>query len=90
MQRRELVDTLSDLHGQLSGTAEVDSETLELLRKLTTDIDRLLDKKRAVTAEEAEPVTSGIKNLLLKFEADHPQLSAAVGKVADALAAVGF
>jgi hypothetical protein len=31
-----------------------------------------------------------LKDLLLRFEADHPQLSVAVGRVADALAAMGI
>ena len=42
------------------------------------------------TSAEAEPVTSKLRDLLLKFEAEHPELSAAIGKVADTLAAMGF
>jgi hypothetical protein len=31
-----------------------------------------------------------LKDLLLKFEADHPQMSVTIGRVADALAAMGI
>jgi uncharacterized protein DUF4404 len=91
MERNELIDKLAQLHADLSKTKEVDPATLERLRELTGDIDRLLDENDAeVTEDQAEPITSGLKNLLLKFEAEHPQFSAAVGKVADALAAIGI
>lgn len=90
MARHELVANLTQLHEQLSQTERADPQTLALLRQLTTDIERLLDENQDGSAPDAEPVTSGLRDLLLKFEADYPQVSAAVGKAADALAAVGF
>jgi hypothetical protein len=90
MEQQELTSKLAQLHTELSSTDEVDPESLDLLRKLTSDINRLLDKKESVDAADAEDVTSGLKNLLLKFEAEHPELSLSLGKVADALAAIGI
>jgi hypothetical protein len=90
MDRHELVATLAQLHAELSRTDRADPETLELLRNLTSDIDRLLSTDEPVEAADADPVTTGLKDLLLKFEAEHPQLSTAIGKVADALAAIGI
>ena len=90
MERQELVDTLTQLQAELSRTDQVDPQTLELLRKLTSDIVRLLDEEDSTRAADAEGVTSGLRDLLLKFEAEHPQLAIAVGKVADALAAIGI
>jgi hypothetical protein len=90
MKSDELVATLAELHRELSRIDETDPRTLGLLRALTDDITRLTGEKKPLTAAEAEPVASGLKSLLLKFEAEHPQLSVAVGKVADALAAVGI
>jgi Domain of unknown function (DUF4404) len=89
MQRQELADQLAQLHAELSRTDEVDPQNLELLRKLTADIGRLLDKNVAA-GPEAEGVTSGLRDLLLKFEGEHPELSISLGKVADALAAIGI
>ena len=90
MQRHELTDTLAQLHDELSQREDVDPDTLELLTKLTSDIDRLLKKPSPALSAEAAPVSLGLKDLLLKFEAEYPQLSTTVGKVADALAAIGI
>jgi hypothetical protein len=90
MKQDELVARLAELHAELSRTDQIDPETLEMLRTLTADVARLSGEKKPLTSAEAEPVTSGLKSLLLEFEAEHPQLSAAVGKVADALAAIGI
>ena len=90
MKQDELVARLAELHQELSRTDQVDRETVELLKTLTADIARLSGEKKSLTAAEAEPVTSGLKDFLLKFEAEHPQMAEAVGKVADALAAIGI
>jgi len=90
MKQDELVARLAELHHELSRTDQVDRETVEILQTLTADIERLSGEKKSLTAAEAEPVTSGLKDLLLKFESEHPQLAVAVGKVADALAAIGI
>jgi hypothetical protein len=90
MEKQRLVNTLQQLHAELTEADRVDPETLKLLRAVTDDISRLLDKKSDASPADIDPVTRGLKDLLLKFEADHPQLSARVGQVADALAAMGF
>ena len=92
MDQRELFETLSKLHSELSQSEQVDPAALEMLRTLTADMNRLLGKQGAAEAppEDVEPVARGIKDLMLRFEADYPQLSVAVGKVADALAAMGI
>jgi hypothetical protein len=35
-------------------------------------------------------VTGNLRDLLLKFEAEHPELAASIGKIADSLAAMGI
>jgi hypothetical protein len=90
MESHELTTKLTQLHRELSQVDRVDPESLELLRKLTTDIGRLLDRKEEASSEDAEGVTSGLRDLMLKYEADHPELAIALGKVADALAAIGI
>jgi hypothetical protein len=50
----------------------------------------LLENRSQTSTDDVDPVTRGLRDLLLKFEAEHPQLSAKVGQVADALAAMGF
>jgi hypothetical protein len=60
------------------------------LQQATDDVQRAIDKRGGKFTEDLEPEASGLKDLLLRFEAEHPQFSVAVGKVADALAAMGF
>jgi hypothetical protein len=90
MERQELTAKLAELHAELSRSDQVDPASLDRLRELTDEIGRLLDDEEAADRDEAEGVTSGLKDLLLKFEADHPELSLTLGKVADALAAIGI
>ena len=89
MENKRLLETLKQLHIDLSHTQRVDPETLALLETLTDDIERVLDKRPNAVAATSEP-TSKLRDLLLRFEADHPELSTAIGKVADGLAAMGF
>ena len=89
MENKRLVETLKQLHVELSQAQRVDPETLGLLETLTDDIERVLENHPDETLAAAEP-TSRLRDLLLKFEADHPELAAAVGKVADGLAAMGI
>jgi hypothetical protein len=88
MQKDQLQATLRRLHDELSQTEGVDPETLAHLRELTDQMRRALDQRHEPT--DVESSASGLKSLLLKFEADHPQLSATIGRVADALAAMGI
>ena len=90
MERQELTAKLSQLHAELSRTEQIDPESLGMLRQLTADIDRLLDKQDAAGSADAEGVTSGLKDLLLKFESQHPELASMLGKVADGLASIGI
>jgi hypothetical protein len=91
MEQRELVETLAKLHAELSNSDQVDPATLESLRTLTADLQRLLDRPSAGGAPaEVRPAARGLRDLLLEFEADHPQLSDTLGKVADALAGMGI
>ncbi len=90
MDKQRLLQTLAELRAEIAQTESVDPETAELLDSAVQDLKGELDKLGVKPAEEASPATSGLKDVLLKFESEHPQLSEAVGKVADALAALGI
>jgi hypothetical protein len=90
MENKRLIESLQNVHDELIQAERVDPEALELLRTLTRDIERVLSKRSNVTTDEAEPASSRLRELLLKFEAEHPDLAAAIGKVADGLAAMGI
>jgi Domain of unknown function (DUF4404) len=90
MEKKRLLETLDALRAEVAQASEVDPEMLGELRRLTDEIRRTIDDRAQLSDSAAHRAPRGLKDLLLRFEADHPQLSVAVGKVADALAAMGF
>jgi hypothetical protein len=89
MEKEQLLRSLDALRTEVAQASEIDPEMLSELRRLTDAMRQSLDDEEPTT-DTTEQASHGLKDLLLKFESDHPQLSAAVGKVADALAAMGF
>lgn len=91
MDKQRLLETLDALRAEVAQASQVDPEMLADLRRLTDEIRQNIDDDAAAADSTGEPEEPhGLKDLLLRFEADHPQFSVAVGKVADALAAMGF
>ena len=82
--------TFRQLHDELTQAEGVDPVTLAQLRSLIDEMERALEKPETQSPAAVQAQASGLKNLLLKFEAEHPQLSVAAGRVADALAAMGI
>lgn len=91
MEKQQLLETLDALRAEVAQASQVDPEMLAELRRLTDEIRQSIDTDMAAAESPEDQVEAhGLKDLLLRFEADHPQFSVAVGKVADALAAMGF
>ena len=86
MEKKQLQESLNSLHGELSDREAIDDKTRDLLQTLARDIDRLLDDSTENTPEDVEPVSDQVQNLVLKFEADHPELTSALNRIASALA----
>ena len=89
MPKQQLQDSLAKLHDQLSDQ-QLDDSTRQLLRKFADDINRLLDEEDETTVEDIDSPSEQVQDLVLKFEADHPQLTAALNQVASALANMGI
>ncbi|MEX2306624.1 MAG: DUF4404 family protein [Pirellulales bacterium] len=89
MKKQRLLKELDQLKAELSKTESADPQTVARLEKAIDDVQRALDACDERSAAELEPI-SGLKDLLLKFEAEHPQLATTIGRVADALAALGI
>jgi hypothetical protein len=90
MEKEQLVSTLNQLHAELSKAQKIDRQTLALLETLTQDIQQLLERSTEPTEQEKEPVAHGLHDLLLRFEAEHPQLSVMLGRIADGLSRMGI
>ena len=90
MDKQRLLQTLAELRAEIAQEGSVDPETAGLLESAMRDLQSELDKRGVKASADLAPVSTGLKDVLLKFESEHPQLSVAVGKVADALAAMGI
>jgi hypothetical protein len=90
MEKQRLLATLQELRAELSSADDVDPETLARLDQLIKDLERKASRGDEAVVSAVEPASGGLKEMLLKFEAEHPQLSASIGRVADALAAMGI
>jgi hypothetical protein len=82
---RKLHETLVELDRQLAG-AELDPA---LRAELRERLDALRARVDAGEAAEGS-LLAGIRELTLRFEAEHPALAEAVGAVASALARIGI
>jgi hypothetical protein len=90
MDKQRLLQTLAELKAEVAQEGSVDPETAALLESAIRELQSELDKRGVKQSAEITPASSGLKDVLLRFESEHPQLSVAVGKVADALAAMGI
>jgi hypothetical protein len=90
MDKQRLLQTLAELRAEVARAESVDPETAALLESAVRDLQSELEKRGVKQPADIKPASSGLKDVLLKFESEHPQLSVAVGKVADALAAMGI
>jgi hypothetical protein len=90
METQRLLQTLKQLRAEIAHAESVDPDTLAQLEAAIGNLQEELERRGAKPPADIEPATSGLKDALLKFESEHPQLSAAVGRVADALAAMGI
>ena len=89
MPQRRLAETLQQLHEELSSSPSLDAETTALLRTVLDDIGALLrDDQEA--GESTESLLHRLGDATRHFETSHPNLTQAVGQVADALSGMGI
>ncbi|MFV1998467.1 MAG: DUF4404 family protein [Acidiferrobacterales bacterium] len=88
MGDQKLRDLLARLQKELENTDEVDSETLELVRGLDTDINRLLESDPA--SGEFDNVMDHAKSVETRFAVDHPVAEKFLREIIDALTKVGI
>jgi ABC-type transporter Mla subunit MlaD len=88
--KNQLQQALSELHDSLAHVDQLDDETRQLMQTLTDDLQRLLQHEGDWVAEDVEPVSNKLQDLLLRFETEHPQVSGILGRIASSLANVGI
>jgi hypothetical protein len=90
MEKIRLLQTLDALRAEVAQASQVDPEMRAELRRLTDELRQSIDDEEEAPKPETEQTSHGLRDLLLKYEAEYPQLAVSIGKVADALAAMGF
>jgi hypothetical protein len=86
MNKQTLQDKLEQLRTELAAS-ELDEKTRALLSSLVADIEHALASEEG---QADEPLSAQAEDLVLKFEADHPQLTSALNQVAVALSNLGI
>jgi hypothetical protein len=88
MNKDSLHDKLEQLRTELAGVSKLDDKTHAQLRGLVEDIERAIGSDEEETT--GEPLSEQVEDMVLKFEADHPQLTSALNQVAVALSNLGI
>lgn len=80
---------LNALHQELATVQSVDDQLRQALLVLLADVLRLLDPYGSPKSEADSPVDK-LESFAIKFDADHPALSAALRQLMDALGKAGI
>jgi DNA anti-recombination protein RmuC len=75
------------LYSALEGAPEIGEEGREALRQATSKIEAALDEP---SEERLESLREQLNGAVERFEQSHPQLTAIVGRIADALSDLGI
>ena len=87
MDRDKFRTLLSNLHQELGSTQSLDPKSRELVEQILNDIDRI-DARKEPPPDAATVLK--LRDVVLRFESEHPQLSLLAGQVADALGKLGI
>lgn len=85
MDQQRLQALLLELDRELKATRSLDTQSQELLQQVLADIPGAAQGSSSQGSTE-----SRLRELMLRFEAEHPQLSGAIGQLADALGKLGI
>ncbi len=93
MTRDELLHTLQTLHRELASAANLDDETRQMLQVVTADIQARLHRTgepEGADASLANRVRDTVRDSVVQFETQHPQLAVILEKLTDGLAKLGI
>lgn len=90
MDKERLEATLQELYETLATAGPIDDRTRQLLQSVTAELQRLLQQETDLSAADVSPVHRDLKELLLRFETEHPQFTSILGRIADGLANLGI
>ncbi|MFC1690369.1 DUF4404 family protein [Pseudomonadota bacterium] len=88
MNDTNLKELLEQLHGVLEKTDSVDPETLNQVRELDEEVNRLLESDSQ--GEDFDNVVDHAKAVETRFAVDHPVAERFLREIIDALSKVGI
>ena len=88
MNDKSLKELLNSLHAVLEKTDEVDPETLELVRNLDEEINRLVESDSS--EGDFDNVVDQAKSVETRFAVDHPVAERFLREIIEALSKVGI
>jgi signal transduction histidine kinase len=88
MTRENLHETLARLHHELEGAEPIDAALRADLERALAEIREVVDRARP--DGEASPLGERLEEVALRFEQSHPLLAQAIGRVVNALSAMGI
>lgn len=89
MPEQRLREDLVRLQQELERHPSVDAEARELVAEIARDVESLLERSER-SSEDQESLVDRLRSTATDFEESHPSLTAVVGRIADALAALGI
>lgn len=98
MNQDELREMLQELHAELAQADQIDAKSLELLNKLTADVDRIVLGEKpdaggdpATSADDSElSYSDQLRSMVSTFETRHPVVSGLLERLSDGLANLGI
>ena len=88
MPERALQQTLQELHQRLSSEEALDAELRDELRRTMEEIGRRLEDEKGDGLDA--PLLERVRELVLRFESEHPTVAEAVERVTNALSRLGI
>ena len=89
MDKERLQTTLEQLHDELQQIESVDENERQILQKLMSDINKLVEAGDSDQQHVAR-LDEGLREGIERFEASHPRATMLMGQVVDALAKIGI
>ena len=90
MDKQQLLASLDALRIELAEVDSIGDDTRAALDKVAEDLHRVLDPEQETTDDDAAASQEGLQGMLQHFEAEHPKLAEAIGRIADGLANLGI
>jgi hypothetical protein len=90
MQKKDLRESLSELHNELKNVAVVDDASGEILEKLNRDIKRILGNSGDIPQSHHQSLLERLKESTEHFEVSHPQLTSLMNGIIKALSDMGI